>query len=124
MTKRDPDGRPEFVHIVGLFAGEQNGRWRLYLSPRLDCWAEFNASDVVEYRQVACDALVPGYESTCVVLKRSADIRFTWSETVEADDQLDLDVHMSAGRSQPPHIIPFRTMRPLSSTCPRTMCNQ
>lgn len=95
-------GSEELIYLVGLFdEKDEAGRWRLYLSPRRDCYAEFNDVDVRHHRRVTGGGVVPGFDSTCVVLRRGAQIKFTWTETVDADDQFDLDARMSAGRSGP-----------------------
>ncbi len=96
------EGQEELIYLVGLFdEKDASGRWRLYLSPRLDCYAEFDDRDVRGHRPVTGGGVVPGFDSTCVVLRRGAKVKFTWSETLDADDQFDLDARMCAGRSGP-----------------------
>jgi hypothetical protein len=102
------DGRPNYVYLVGLFGGasdtEGNTRWRLYLSPRLDSYAEFDAADVVgEPTQVQANSLVPGFDATHVRLKRGAKVDFHYSrhETVTAHDQFDLDARVQGPKLTP-----------------------
>jgi hypothetical protein len=117
-----PDDRPTYVYLVGLFSGVSEGnKWRLYLSPRLDCYAEFEDGDVVESKQIQANSPAPGFEATHVKLRRGAKIDFVYSrrETVTADDQFDLDERMEASKQFAPNKAgygdPFRTMTTLTT---------
>jgi hypothetical protein len=111
LTKGDPGSS---VHLVGLFGGKTNNRWRLYLSPRLDCYAEFDESDVQDHMPVQAGV---GTDATRVVLNRGAQVTFTWSETVAAEDQFNLDARVQAGHSGPEMVAMF------ANSCITTTCN-
>ncbi len=108
-----PEG---FVYLVGLI-DKSNGddNWRLYLTARGDCYAEFKAKDVA-YERPVDGGVVPGFISTCIVFRQGANVRFT--ESVTADDQLDLDVRMILGEGGR-KVFPARTMTP-SASCLKT----
>jgi hypothetical protein len=112
VAQRGGDGRPGGLYLIGLFGGDTDGVWRLYLSPRLDSYAEFAKADVRRTWQIADGGLVPGFESTGVILERGARVTFAVSETLTVVDQLDLDVRMAASKQQPSGVRPieWRTM--------------
>lgn len=119
LAERDSDGQPKHVHLIGLFGGVHDGRWRLYLSGRLDCYAEFPADAVRASPQIHAGGPVPGFESTAVVLARGTPVTFTWSETLTANDQLDLDVRMELAQGHSMRrLINARTMSPTTKLCP------
>jgi hypothetical protein len=113
----DPDRAgepPDTFTLTGLYGkSDAQGKWRLYLSPRLDYYAEFHESAVKHHVQVRADSPVKGYSATRVTLKRGEPITFHATEAVVPQSQFDLDIRMEVAAS--PAIVPHRTI--VTSAC-------
>jgi hypothetical protein len=110
----DPDGLPQSPYVERLkpdpsqparrvidltgLAGNSDrpGYQRLYLTTRLDYYAEFLASDMLHSEAVAADqSPFPGHEATRVSVSRDATIHYIWARSPRPVDEFDLDVRLS-----------------------------
>jgi hypothetical protein len=112
------------VALTGLFGrADEPEKRRVYLSAQLNQYAEFRAEDVVRYDDVsAADSPIAGHAATRVTLKRGSPVAFThnWTESLNADDQFDLDVRVATGVLPSwawPHTPAVRTMEDTRFRC-------
>jgi hypothetical protein len=119
------------IDLVGLAGdSDRTGYQRLYLTTKLDYYAEFLIEDVVYNETVPADqSPFPGLEAARVSVRRDATINYTWARSPQPVDEFDLDVRLGAaapvgpppgGFTHPPCIHP--SFLP-TCTCP-THCNQ
>jgi hypothetical protein len=93
------------IDLVGLVGdSDRTGYQRLYLTTKLDYYAEFSVQDVVFSETVPADkSPFPGLEATRVSVRRDATINYTWASSLQPVDEFDLDVRLgaavAAGRS-------------------------
>ncbi len=102
--KPDPS-RPakRVVELVGLPGNsDRPGYQRLYLTTKLDYYAEFLASDMVHSEAVAADqSPFPGQEATQVSVDRDATIHYIWARSPQPVDEFDLDIRLGARAAGP-----------------------
>jgi hypothetical protein len=132
------------IELVGLPGdSDRAGYQRLYLTARLDYYAEFQVQDIVYTEAVAADVSpVAGQEATKVSIRRDATINYTWVRSPQPVDEFDLDVRLGAagsaigpagfptntcpdgpcGISEPPCLTQAATCFG-QATCPNTRCN-
>lgn len=97
------------IELTGL-PGESDrpGYQRLYLTPRLDYYAEFPTEDIVHSEILSADrSPFLRLESTRVSVPREATITYTWVRSHQPVDEFDLDVRLGApstGRRAVPDI--------------------
>jgi hypothetical protein len=130
QLKPDPTQPAKRVlELVGLPGNsDRSGYQRLYLSTKLDYYAEFLDSDIVSTDTVpASDSPFPGYQATTVSIGRDATIQYVRVRSPQPVDEFDLDLRLGAptAPAAPVLISPAngctdacRTV----ATCPRTQC--
>lgn len=86
----------KIVALIGLPGrSDRPGFQRLYLSAKLDYYAEFASADLIHSQPVPADASpIPGQEATHVTIARDATIHYVWAATPSALDEFDLDVRL------------------------------
>jgi hypothetical protein len=99
------------VTLTGLPGNsDRAGFQRLYLTTKLDYYAEFLAKDILMTEAVAADeSPFPGVEATRVSIQRDATIHYTWAKAAQPLDEFDLDVRLSQVVAAPPIPLPTRT---------------
>jgi hypothetical protein len=102
------------VELVGLAGNsDRPGYQRLYLTTRLDYYAEFLTSDMVHTEAVPADrSPFPGHEATRVSVSRDATIHYIWARSPRPVDEFDLDVRLgppaaAAAAPQIPKLTPI-----------------
>jgi hypothetical protein len=79
----DPSKIPDIQVLVGLLGrSSQAETWRLYLTPQLNEYVEFNAQDVVLTHPLAAGQSPLG--GTMVWLRRDATVKYTRTGTLQA----------------------------------------
>ena len=95
--KPDPT-RParRVIDLTGLAGNsDRPGYQRLYLTTRLDYYAEFLTSDMVHTEAVPADqSPFPGKEATRVSVSRDATIHYIWARSPQPVDEFDLDIRL------------------------------
>jgi len=97
------------VELVGLPGNsDRPGYQRLYLTTKLDYYAEFLTTDMVHSAAVVADqSPFPGHEATRVSVSRDATIHYIWARSPQPVDEFDLDVRLgppAAAAAAPPII--------------------
>jgi len=118
------------VVLVGLPGNsDRSGFQRLYLSTKLDYFAEFPDSDIVSTEAVpAADSPFSGYDATRVSIGRDATIHYVRVRSPQPVDEFDLDLRLGASVATTalPIISPANgctdACRTLDNTCPLTAC--
>lgn len=111
---RDPAEAPvPTVTLRGLLGdSDREGRRRLYLTTRLDYYAEFATEDVVEVADIPADQPpFRGLDATRVALRHGARVDYVSSRIAGPEDEFDLDVrrvHPARGRmtAADPQVLP------------------
>jgi hypothetical protein len=118
--KPDPSQPAKRVIVLTGLPGNSDrpGYQRLYLTTKLDYYAEFLTSDMVHAEAVAADrSPFPGHEATRVSIGRDSTIHYIWARSPQPVDEFDLDIRLGTV-SAAPGILPFPTR-----TCPdNTFC--
>ena len=99
QRKPDPNQPAKRVlELVGLPGNsDRSGFQRLYLSTKLDYYAEFLDSDIVSTEAVpTADSPIHGYEATRVSIGRDATIHYVRVRSPQPVDEFDLDVRLGA----------------------------
>jgi hypothetical protein len=91
------------IDLTGLPGNsDRPGYQRLYLTTKLDYYAEFLASDMVYSEAVAAEqSPFPGHEATRVSIGRDATIHYIWARSPQPVDEFDLDVRLGAPAAGP-----------------------
>jgi hypothetical protein len=91
------------VDLTGLPGNsDRPGYQRLYLTTKLDYYAEFLASDMVHSAAVPLDqSPFPGHEATRVSVARDATIHYIWARSPQPVDEFDLDIRLGAPGAAP-----------------------
>lgn len=91
----------QFTELAGLPGdSDRAGHQRLYLTARLDYYAEFLVEDIVYSETVPpAQAPLPGLEATRVGIRRDATISYTWVRSPRPVDEFDLDVRLGRARA-------------------------
>src|SRR6266851_1993932 len=99
-----------FIVLTGLPGNsDRPGYQRLYLTTKLDYYAEFPASDMVHAEAVPADqSPFAGHEATRVRIGRDATIHYIWARSPQPVDEFDLDVRLGAAGAASP-ALPIRT---------------
>jgi hypothetical protein len=92
------------IDLVGLAGdGDRTGYQRVYLTTKLDYYAEFLIEDVVYSETIPADqSPFPGLEATRVSVRRDATINYTWARSPQPVDEFDLDVRLGAAAPEGP----------------------
>jgi hypothetical protein len=113
------------VTLVGLPGkSDRAGYQRLYLTPKLNYYAEFQISDMVHTETVPADqSPISGQEATKVTIERDATIHYIWVSTAQSIDEFDLDVRLGAQGAVPavraalPHTRDFTPCETCFESC-------
>ena len=110
VEQRKPDPNlpaKRVLELVGLPGNsDRSGYQRLYLSTKLDYYAEFSDSDIVGTQTVpASDSPFPGYDATRVSIARDATIHYVRVRSPQPVDEFDLDVRFSAPAVAAPQVF-------------------
>ena len=95
--KPDPAQPARKIVILIGFPGKSDrpNYQRLYLTSKLDFYAEFQISDMVHTETVPADqSPIAGHETTSVTIARDATIHYIWAKTSPAIDEFDLDIRL------------------------------
>ena len=120
------------VTLVGLPGkSDRVGYQRLYLTAKLDYYAEFPFSAMVHTEAApAGQSPIAGQEATSVTVARDATIEYIWARSPQAVDEFDLDVRLGAQGAAPAvlagtaHTCPQNdTCDVCTQTCDPTQCN-
>ncbi len=107
VERRKPDpSQPaqRMIDLVGLPGdSDRPGYQRLYLTAKLDYYAEFLIQDIVSSEALPADkSPFPGLEATRVSVRRDATIHYTRVRSPQPVDEFDLDVRLgTAGVAAP-----------------------
>ncbi len=131
QRKPDPNQPAKRVlELVGLPGNsDRSGYQRVYLSTKLDYYAEFLDSDIVSSAPVpAAESPFHGYDATRVSIGRDATIHYVRVRSPQPVDEFDLDVRLGAPAAAAARFIPISPANgctdacPTDLTCPRTGC--
>jgi hypothetical protein len=135
--KPDPSQPPlKTIDLVGLPGrSDRAGFQRLYLTTKLDYFAEFQTSDLLHAEAVPADqSPLSGQEATRVSVARNATIYYTSARSAQPVDEFDLDIRLGAPSAVPAaHALPAKLISPANGctdacptniTCPHTACPQ
>jgi hypothetical protein len=86
----------QVIELSGLPGdSDRAGHQRLYLTAKLDYYAEFLVEDIVYSEAVPADqSPVAGQEATKVGVRRDATVNYTWVRSPRPVDEFDLDVRL------------------------------
>jgi hypothetical protein len=122
------------IDLVGLAGdSDRTGYQRLYLTTKLDYYAEFLVQDVVYSETVPADqSPFPGLEAARVSVRRDATINYTWARSPQPVDEFDLDVRLGAAAAAVPSpegvtFVGCSWVCPTHFLCPtqvNTLCHQ
>jgi hypothetical protein len=114
------------VELTGLPGNsDRAGYQRLYLTAKLDYYAEFLTSDIVHAEAVPADrSPLPGHEATRVSIGRDATIHYIWARSPQPVDEFDLDIRLGGPSAAAAAAIGTRTCVGPPGTCEtcRTQC--
>jgi hypothetical protein len=110
------------VVLVGLPGNsDRSGFQRLYLSTKLDYFAEFLDSDILSTDTVhMSDSPFPGHDATRVSILRDATIHYVRVKSAQPIDEFDLDVRLGAAVAATPQVL-ISPVNGCTDTC-RTQC--
>jgi len=106
--KPDPSQPAERVtELIGLPGdSDRPGHQRLYLTARLDYYAEFQVREILHSEAVAADqSPLSGLDATRVHLRRDATISYTWTRSPQPVDEFDLDVRLGRTSAADPRLL-------------------
>ena len=108
------------VVLIGLPGkSDRPGYQRLYLTTKLNYYAEFLVSGILNSETIRADkSPFPGHEATQVTVARDANIQYIKGISPQPVDEFDLDVRLGARAAA---AVPFAELTQLN-TCPVT-CN-
>jgi hypothetical protein len=104
--KQDPSQPAKrVVELIGLPGNsDRPGYQRLYLTTKLDYYAEFQTSDIEHAVVVPADkSPFAGHEATRVGVARDATIHYIWARSPQPVDEFDLDIRLGAPRAAAAH---------------------
>ena len=141
QLKPDPTQPARKTTVLTGLPGNSDrpGYQRLYLTTKLDYYAEFLAQDILKADTIAADqSPFPGIEATRVAIARDAVIHYIWARSAHPVDEFDLDVRLGAvGGRAAAHpgtglgggpggtcdFCPTDDTCRTCDTCPRTQCD-
>jgi hypothetical protein len=135
--KPDPSKPAKRVIVLTGLPGNSDrpGYQRIYLTTKLDYYAEFLTQDMVSAEAVPADqSPFPGQEATRVSIARDATIHYIRVRSPQPVDEFDLDIRLGAPGAAPAlSALPARGISPANGctdncptqdTCPHTQCFQ
>jgi hypothetical protein len=132
--KPDPSQPAKKSTVLTGLPGKSDrpGYQRLYLTTRLDYYAEFLTRDVLGAQVIPADrSPFPGQEATQVTIGRDSTIYYILARSAQPVDEFDLDVRLGAPGAMaavlplPTNTCPggvCETRLTFCDTCPRTQC--
>jgi hypothetical protein len=102
--KPQPAQPPKRVVVLIGMPGNSDraGYQRLYLTTKLDYYAEFLTADMVLTEAVAAEqSPLPGLETTKVSIARDATIHYVWAQRAQPFDEFDLDIRLGPPGAAP-----------------------
>jgi hypothetical protein len=121
QRKPDPNQPAKRVlELVGLPGNsDRSGYQRVYLSTKLDYYAEFLDSDIVSTAPVpAAESPFHGYDATRVSIGRDATIHYVRVRSPQPVDEFDLDVRIGAPAAAAAQaVIPISPVNGCSDAC-------
>jgi hypothetical protein len=89
--------------LIGLPGrSDRPGYQRLYLTTKLNYYAEFLVSGILNAETIPADkSPFPGHEATQVIIGRDANIQYTSATSAQPVDEFDLDVRLGAQAAAP-----------------------
>jgi len=110
------------VVLIGLPGkSDRPGYQRLYLTTKLDYYAEFLVSGILSAETIPADSSpFPGHEATKVTVGRNANIQYISAKSPQPVDEFDLDIRLGA-QAAAAAAVPFGELTQ-QNTCPVT-CN-
>jgi hypothetical protein len=111
------------VELVGLPGNsDRPGYQRLYLTTRLDYYAEFLTSDMLHSEAVPADrSPFPGLEATRVSINRDSTIHYISARSPQPVDEFDLDIRLGTAGVGPARPTTGIGVPGTCETCP-TQC--
>jgi hypothetical protein len=96
------------VVLIGLPGkSDRPGYQRLYLTTKLDYYAEFLVSGILNSEMIPADkSPFPGHEATQVTVARDANIQYITATSPQPVDEFDLDVRLGAQAAAPALVLP------------------
>jgi hypothetical protein len=126
QLKPDPTQPAKRVLVLTGLPGnsDRSGYQRLYLSTKLDYFAEFLVSDIVNTETVPADqSPFPGHDATRVSIARDATIHYVRVRSPQPVDEFDLDVRLGVpAAAAAPALLPRPT--PIANGCTDTCHTQ
>jgi len=109
------------IDLVGLAGdSDRTGYQRLYLTTKLDYYAEFLVQDVFFSETIPADkSPFAGLEATRVSVRRDATINYTWARSPQPVDEFDLDVRLGAAAAA----VPSPEIHITVPVCSAVTCN-
>jgi hypothetical protein len=117
------------VVLIGLPGkSDRPGYQRLYLTTKLNYYAEFLVSGILSAEAIpAGKSPFPGHEATQVTIGRDANIQYISATSAQPVDEFDLDVRLGAQAAAAAPTLQTHTCvngcDPTFNTC-KTQCNQ
>jgi hypothetical protein len=102
--KPDPSQPAQRVVVLTGLPGksDREGYQRLYLTTKLDYYAEFRIADMVASQAVAANqSPLPDHDATQVSIARDATIHYTWARSPQPVDEFDLDIRLGPPGAAP-----------------------
>src|SRR5271166_5065713 len=105
VERLKPDPSQPAKRVIDLTGmpgnSDRPGYQRLYLTTKLDYYAEFLTSDMVHAELVPADrSPLPGQATTQVSIARDATIHYIWARSAELDE-FDLDIRLGTPGATP-----------------------
>jgi len=109
------------VVLIGLPGkSDRPGYQRLYLTTKLDYYAEFLVSGILNSETIPADSSpFPGHEATRVTVGRDANIQYITATSPQPVDEFDLDVRLGA-QAAAAAAMPLVTGRTCANGCDPT----
>ena len=122
VTRLKPDPAQPAQRVTELTGlpgdSDRQGYQRLYLTTKLDYYAEFRTEDLVHSEILAADrSPFRQLEATRVSIQREATINYTWARTPQPVDEFDLDIRLGGHTGRPPSRGQIRPADDTADTC-------
>ncbi len=131
VSQLKPDPAQPALRVTELTGlpgdSDRPGYQRLYLTAKLDYYAEFTVADIISAQDIPADqSPFPGLAATWVSIRHDTTIAYTWVKSPQPVDEFDLDVRLGGASGAVPELAPQTA--PIN-TCPtcrtcNTNCGQ